>query len=114
MSNTDTTKVVLLDGQTYERQANGTLVPLKGETDWAALDALTDEQIEAAAEGDPDARPMKAADWKSAHVYKPGKGSISIRIDMDVLEYFRSKPGKYQSNINIALRRAMESERKQR
>jgi len=32
--------------------------PIKTDTDWAAVDALTDEQIEAAVRDDPDAAPI--------------------------------------------------------
>lgn len=33
--------------------------PIKTDTDWAAVDALTDEQIEAAVRDDPDAAPIR-------------------------------------------------------
>jgi putative transcriptional regulator len=33
--------------------------PIKTDTDWAAVDALTDEQIEAAVRSDPDAAPIR-------------------------------------------------------
>jgi putative transcriptional regulator len=34
--------------------------PIETDTDWAAIDALTDEQIHAAALSDPDAQPLPA------------------------------------------------------
>ncbi len=34
--------------------------PIKTDTDWAAVDALTDEQVHAAALADPDAQPIPA------------------------------------------------------
>jgi putative transcriptional regulator len=37
---------------------DGSLQPLKGKTDWARLDAMTEEEIEANALSDPDNPPM--------------------------------------------------------
>ncbi len=34
--------------------------------DWSAVDALTDEEIHAAAMADPDARPMTGEEWEAA------------------------------------------------
>ncbi|HEY4986037.1 MAG TPA: transcriptional regulator [Bradyrhizobium sp.] len=47
MSKTDTTRVTLKSGETLPR----------GDTDWARLEAMTDEEIAAAALSDPDAQP---------------------------------------------------------
>lgn len=45
---------------------------LRGETDYAALDAMTDEDIARAAAGDPDAVPVDV-DWSTARVVRsPG------------------------------------------
>ena len=38
-----------------------------GKTDWAALDAMTDEERHAAALSDPDAQPTTEADWAPKH-----------------------------------------------
>jgi uncharacterized protein (DUF4415 family) len=104
-------KAVLVKGVPYERREDGTLVPTAGKTDWAALDAMSDAEISAAAEADPDAGPMTDEEWAKMKLQRPGKGSITIRIDQDLLDYYRAKPGRYQSNINQALRQEMERER---
>ena len=41
--------------------------------------------------------------------YRPQKTSITIRIDQDILDYYRSHAsnGRYQTEINNALRRQM-------
>ncbi len=82
-------------------------------TDWARVDALTDEEIEAAVRDDPDAPPIVDDDWfASATLVMPKpKGQISIRLDADVLEHFRKYP-RYQTRINAILRAAMEHEKK--
>ena len=44
---------------------------LPDETDWERVDALTDEDIDAAASSDPDAPPTDASFWKDATVVMP-------------------------------------------
>jgi putative transcriptional regulator len=46
------------DGTLVQLLPDGTTRPLPDRTDWARVDALTEEQVEAAALADPDARPM--------------------------------------------------------
>ena len=46
------------DGTLVQVLPDGTTRPLPDPTDWARVDMLTDEQVEAAALADPDARPM--------------------------------------------------------
>jgi len=48
MSKTDTTRVTLKPGES----------PPRGNTDWARLEAMTDEDVVAAAVSDPDAPPL--------------------------------------------------------
>ena len=54
-------RTVLVNGKLYERRADGSLVPLVGQTDFRRLDAMTDEEVEANALSDPDALPMTDA-----------------------------------------------------
>jgi uncharacterized protein (DUF4415 family) len=81
--------------------------------DWSRVDALTDEEIEAAVRDDPDAPPLVDDDWfATATLVMPrSKEQISIRLDRDVLEHFRRYP-RYQTRINAILRAAMEHEKK--
>ena len=47
------------------------------------------------------------SNWDNAVVgkfYKPIKQPVTIRLDSDIVAWFKSKGGKYQSNINQALR----------
>jgi uncharacterized protein (DUF4415 family) len=78
--------------------------PIRGTTDWAAVAALTDEQIEEAVRNDPDAVPFDF-DWDDAVlVAPPKKQAISIRVDEDVLAYFKKDGDGYQRRINAVLR----------
>ena len=43
--------------------------------------------------------------------YRPIKRQITLRVDADLLAWFRSQEGKYQTRINQALREYMESHR---
>ena len=88
--------------------------PRRGKTDWAAVDALTDEEIAAAIRKDPDAVPIDF-DWsKAVLVIPPKKKAISIRVDEDVLDYFKKQGAGYQRRINAVLRSFMREKRKKR
>jgi uncharacterized protein (DUF4415 family) len=84
--------------------------PSRGKTDWAALDALTDEEIEAAIKNDPD----WSDDWNwsdAVLVIPPKKKAISIRVDEDVLDYFKHEGAGYQRRINAVLRSYMKQKK---
>ena len=86
----------------------------KGKTNWAAIDALTDKEIVEAIRNDPDAVPLDV-DWsKAVLVIPPKKKAISIRVDDDVLDYFKKEGAGYQRRINAVLRFYMQQKRKKR
>jgi uncharacterized protein (DUF4415 family) len=88
--------------------------PQRGKTDWATVDALTDEEIEAAIRNDPDAVPLDF-DWsKAVLVIPPKKKAISIRVDEDVLDYFKKDGAGYQRRMNAVLRSYMQQKRRKR
>lgn len=77
----------------------------KGKTDWARVDAKTDEDIEAAIASDSDWDEFKEIDWADAVLVMPArKKAISIRIDEDVLDFFKKEGEGYQRRINAVLR----------
>ena len=80
----------------------------KGKTDWARVDALTDEDIARAVANDPDAAPIDI-DWSDAVLVIPTKKkAISIRVDEDVLDYFKQQGAGYQRRMNAVLRSYMD------
>ncbi len=84
----------------------------KGKTDWARVDKLTDEDIAKAVANDPDAAPIDI-DWSDAVLVIPArKKAISIRVDEDVLDYFKSQGEGYQRRINAVLRSYMQQKAK--
>ena len=51
-------------------------------------------------------------DWSKAVVgkyYRPVKKQVTLRLDADMLKWFKVQGGKYQTHINQVLRRYMES-----
>lgn len=79
----------------------------KGEdkTDWARVDALTDADIERAMRDDPDWAEWIDVDWSKAEVVVPTtKKSISIRLDEDVINFFKATGKGYQTRMNAILR----------
>jgi uncharacterized protein (DUF4415 family) len=84
---------------------------LKDETDYARLDAMTDDDIAQAVAEDPDAAPLDL-DWTQARLsLPPGKDVVTLRLDRDVLEWFRTQGKGYQTRINQALRAFYEARR---
>lgn len=105
-------RAVLIDGRAYQRKADGTLVPLKGKTDWKRLDRQTSAQVEAIAAKDAEGAPMSDAEWAKAEIVRPEKVSVGIKLDNDVLGWFKSQGKGYQTRINSVLRRYYETHRK--
>ena len=78
----------------------------RGETrsDWAKAAAATDAQLEASIAADPDQAGM-VMDWDNATVEIPKPTAVlNMRVDRDVLEFFRKTGKGYQTRINAVLR----------
>ena len=59
---------------------------------------------------DPDAVPGDEEFWRTARVVMPRrKEAITIRLDADVLDWFRRRGRGYQTRINAVLRSYMEA-----
>jgi len=93
---------------------------LESQTDWDALEEKTDEEIQEAVESDPDAYFLDEDWFEAATFVDPSaeKERISIRLDKDILEFFRAGGRGYQSRINkvlreyVAVRRYKEGQRR--
>ncbi|MBF0334994.1 MAG: BrnA antitoxin family protein [Alphaproteobacteria bacterium] len=97
--------------QNITRRSRGD--PRTGKTDWARVEQQTDAEIERAVVSDPDAAPLLDDAWfEQAEVVVPSKEMISIRLDSDVLDYFRSSGNRYQTRINAILRAYMDAQRR--
>lgn len=77
--------------------------PTKGRADLARLRRLTDAEIEATSPH--ELRNLPESFWQGARVGTPvTKEAISIRLDSDVVAFFREAGPRYQSRINAVLR----------
>jgi uncharacterized protein (DUF4415 family) len=83
----------------------------QGKTDWARLGRLSDAEIRKAVGGDRDAAPIMSAEWlRLAKLVEPKpKRAVSIRLDEDVLKWFRRQGRGYQTRMNAVLRAYVES-----
>ena len=76
----------------------------RSRTDWKRVDALRDEDI------DLSEMPELGPDFFAHAILWPGpKKQITLRIDPDVLTFFRKQGKGYQSTINAVLRKYVES-----
>jgi len=87
--------------------------PRRIKSDLDRLRKLTDAEIDASIANDPD----WSDDWNwgdAVLVIPPKKKAISIRVDEDVLDYFKKEGAGYQRRMNAVLRSYMQQKRKKR
>jgi uncharacterized protein (DUF4415 family) len=79
-------------------------------TDWKRLRTMTDEEVRAAITADVDIEPTDETFWKNANLVMPRrKETVTMRLDADLLEWFRTERG-YQTRINAILRAYMNAQ----
>jgi uncharacterized protein (DUF4415 family) len=81
----------------------------RSRTDWKRVDALKDEEIDLS-----DTREVSPEMFARAVVRKglkpaPSKAQLTLRLDSDVLEWFRKQGRGYQTKINALLRAYMDA-----
>ncbi len=81
----------------------------KSRTDWARVDALKDDDIDLS--DTPEMPPEMFARAVVRRGLKPGprKAQLTLRVDSDVLEWFRKQGRGYQTKINSLLRAYMDA-----
>jgi uncharacterized protein (DUF4415 family) len=87
-----------------KKERSKTLTP-EQEAELANLAAMPEEEIDTS--DIPEVR-----DWSDAKrglFYRPVKKQITMRVDADVLDYFRSTGKGWQTRMNAALRKAMKA-----
>lgn len=80
------------------------------ESDWNKIDQATDEELEKEIDSDPDAAPVLDEEWfKKAHHMVPSKDRITLRLDHDIISFFKQQGKGYQTRINQVLRAFVEA-----
>ncbi len=73
-------------------------------TDWERLNAMSDEDIDTS-----DIPELDDEFFQQAELHLPVKKPVTIRLDADVLEWFKGQRQGYQTRINNLLRKYMET-----
>jgi uncharacterized protein (DUF4415 family) len=82
--------------------------PLSG-----AFRRMSEEEVERRAAADPDAGAVPRGFWDNAQaVYGEPKQQITLRLDADVIRWFRRTGKGYQSRMGAVLRSFVEAQRK--
>jgi len=75
-------------------------------TDWARLEEMTDDEIDTN-----DIPPLDETFFAQGELRLPkNKPMISIRVDSDVLDWFKTQGAGYQTRMNAVLRLYMEGQ----
>lgn len=75
----------------------------QGRTDWDKVRSLSDAEIDQAIASSPDEADADWSDDAELIIPEP-KVLLSLRIDKDVLDYFKSTGKGYQTRMNAVLR----------
>ena len=78
----------------------------QSKTDWARLDAMKDADIDFR-----DIAELGDEFFERAELRVPAKQAITIRVDADVLTWFKAQGKGYQTRINKLMRAFMEAQR---
>jgi uncharacterized protein (DUF4415 family) len=78
-------------------------------TDWERVDALRDEEIDFSDNPEVTPEMFAKAIVRRGLVGAPPKEQVTLRLDADVLNWFRSQGKGYQTRINTLLRAYMKA-----
>ena len=79
----------------------------QSKTDWAKVKAMKDREIDFS-----DVPELDDNFFAEATLWPGKKKQITIRLDPDVVDFFKTKGRGYQSSINATLRRYMEAQQR--
>jgi uncharacterized protein (DUF4415 family) len=100
-----TKTITTADGRVLIEQPDGTYRLAKSQTDWARLEAMTDEAVERLASEDMAELGIDA-DWveHATVVFPRPKERVTVRLDPDLLDWLKAQGKGYQTRINAILR----------
>ena len=98
----------------YERHSARTLKMRGSESDLNRIDAMSERELVRTIARDPDWANVPADWYKGAELVMPRrKKLITLRLDPDVVEWFRRQGAGYQTKINAVLRAFIGAQRGQ-
>jgi uncharacterized protein (DUF4415 family) len=84
----------------------------KGKTDWARVRAVSEKELQRSIASDPDSD-VAGLDWTQARLVMPqSKESIHLRLDPDVLAWYRLQGQGHLTRMNAVLRAYMDAHRR--
>ena len=89
----------------------------ESQSDWAAADAMTEEELEAAIASDPDEAGLQhnLDNWDNVIIGFPKpKRQLTVRLDGDIIEWFKDSGKGYQTRVNAVLRSYVEMQKRQK
>ncbi|MEM6842298.1 MAG: BrnA antitoxin family protein [Bacteroidota bacterium] len=97
------------------RYSSEEIKKMKGDTNWERINAITDEELEEMVKNDPDdvyltddqfgkGKSYRKDEWIKQFEEPKKKEQITLRLDEDILSFFRQTGRGYQTRINNALR----------
>ena len=92
-------------------KANNQALSTQEQTELAHLAAMPDDQIDYS--DIPATTPEQWREAEQGRFYRPVKQQLTLRIDADVIAWYKSQGKGYQTRINELLRQAMQEEIKQ-
>lgn len=88
------------------KPTKATKKPSRGRADLARLRRTREETV--ASTSPPELADLPASFWNAAKLVQPvPKQPISLRLDADVLDWFKAQGPRYQSRMNAVLRAYM-------
>jgi uncharacterized protein (DUF4415 family) len=94
-----------MSGKRIVRYTSEELDKMQGQTDW---ERLRREEEDAPWDPEEDFE----VDWSTMRIEPGTKQALTLRIDRDVVEFFRATGKGYQTRMNAVLRAYMEAARK--
>ena len=85
----------------------------KSQTDWGRVDAMTDADIDLTDSPEITPEMFARAVVRQGLKLLPRKAQLTLRLDSDVLAWFKAQGRGYQTRINALLRAYMEVSRRQ-
>ena len=111
-----TVSAMLADGKTMIRQPDGSFRKAEGQTDWERVAAMTDAEVEAAAQADTEATPANDEFWRTTRVRMPeprsAKRHQGMRLDAEVIDWFKGQGPGWQTRMNAVLKSYVEAHKR--